>query len=142
MKRLLFAKANNLVVIVLSILLGATLATNWARPNNSYAVDPQTTTAEQKATLKQIEDGFTGIAEKVEPAVVTIDARATPKAQDEEAPRAQRRRPQQDDDNGPFGDIPDFFRRFGVPSPDSAPARSGIGRHRARGRQGRLRADE
>ena len=76
MKRLLFAKANNLVVILLSVMLGATLATNWARPNNSYAVDPQTTTAEQKATLKQVEDGFTGIAEKVEPVVDRIQARA------------------------------------------------------------------
>jgi Do/DeqQ family serine protease len=124
MKRLLFAKANNLVVIVLSIMLGATLATNWARPNNSYAVDPQTSAAEQKATLKQVEDGFTGIAEKVEPTVVTIEARATPKAE-EDAPRAQRR--PQNDDNNPFGDLPlpDFFRRFGSPSPDAAPARSG-----------------
>jgi serine protease Do len=124
MKRLLFAKANNLVVILLSITLGATLATNWARPNNSYAVDPQTTAAEQKATLKQVEDGFTGIAEKVEPTVVTIEARAVPKAQ-EDAPRTQQRRRQQDDGNSPFGDLPDLFRQFGAPSPDTAPARSG-----------------
>jgi len=125
MKRLLFAKANNLVVIVLSIMLGATLATNWARPNNSYAVDPQTTAAEQKATLKQVEDGFTSLAEKVEPTVVTIDARSTPKAQEEDAPKAQRRRAQPDDENSPFGDLPDLFRRFGAPSPDTAPSRSG-----------------
>jgi len=127
MKRLLFAKANNLVVILLSVMLGATLATNWARPNKSYAVDPQTTTAEQKATLKQIEDGFTGIAERVEPTVVTIEARATPKATDD-APRTQQRRPAPDngnDPNSPFGDLPDLFRRFGTPAPDTAPARSG-----------------
>jgi serine protease Do len=128
LKRLLFAKANNLVVILLSVALGAALATNWSRPNSLYAVDPETTTAAQKATLKTIEDGFTSIAEKVEPMVVTIEARATPQANDEEnAPRAQRRRaPQPDEDEGnPFGQFPfpDLFRRF--EGPDRAPARSG-----------------
>jgi serine protease Do len=124
LKRLLFAKANNLVVILLSVALGFALASNWSRPNSLYAVDPQTTTAAQKATLKQIEDGFTTIAEKAEPTVVTIEARANPKAADENPRVQQRRRPQPDDENGnPFGDLPDFFRRFGAP--DTAPSRSG-----------------
>jgi serine protease Do len=128
LKRLLFGRANNLVVILLSVALGGALATNWTRSNSLYAVDPQTTTAAQKATLKQIEDGFTGIAEKVEPTVVTIEARALARANaDENAPRAPRRRTPRPDneEQNPFGQFPfpDLFRGF--ESPDAPPARSG-----------------
>jgi serine protease Do len=129
LKRMLFAKANNLVVILLSVALGAALASNWTRPNSLYAVDPETTTAAQKATLKQIEDGFTGIADKVEPTVVTIEARSVPQAgEEQERPRqrVQRRNDQNPFPEGfPFGEMPfpDLFRQFG--GPEAAPQRSG-----------------
>jgi serine protease Do len=124
MKKLLFAKANNLVVIMLSIALGGALATNWSRPNRLYAIDAPATSAAQKATLREIEDGFATIAEKVEPSVVTIEARSMPKASDNEnQPRTRRRAPQGDDENSPFGGVPfpDIFRRFEMPDPDTMP---------------------
>src|SRR5947209_20551257 len=93
LKRLLFAKANNLVVILLSIALGGALATNWTRPNRLYAVDQPTTSAAQKATLKEIEDGFANIADKVEPTVVTVRARSAPRASDTETPPRTRPAP-------------------------------------------------
>src|SRR5947207_4456769 len=103
LKRLLFAKANNLVVILLSIALGGALATNWSRPNRLYAVDQPTTSAAQKATLREIEDGFANIADKVEPTVVTVRARSAPRASDETQPRTRRRAPANpDDENAPF----------------------------------------
>jgi len=87
LKRLLFAKANNLVVILLSIALGGALATNWSRPNRLYAVDQPTTSAAQKATLHEIEDGFSNIADKVEPTVVTVSARSSARTTDATQPR-------------------------------------------------------
>src|SRR5437660_11962354 len=102
LKRLLFAKANNLVVILLSIALGGALATNWSRPNRLYAVDQPTTAAAQKATLREIEDGFANIADKVEPTVVTVSARSAARVADETQPRTRRRAPNPDDENSPF----------------------------------------
>jgi Do/DeqQ family serine protease len=123
LKRLLFAKANNLVVILLSVALGGALATNWSRPNRLYAVDQPTTSAAQKATLREIEDGFANIADKVEPTVVTVSARSAGRTSDETQPRARRRTPNPDDENAPFGNAPfgEFFRRFQFEDPDAAP---------------------
>jgi Do/DeqQ family serine protease len=115
-KEWLFArKSNNLVVIGLSVMLGASLSSSWMRPNQAVAVDQKVTSAEQKVALERIEGAFTSIAERVEPTVVTISAKATPRQQEEERPR--RRRLDEEQEGGPFGFPFDFFRRFDGPNP-------------------------
>jgi serine protease Do len=119
-KELLFAKkSNNLVVIALSMALGGTLTGSWMRPNQAVAVDHQATSTEQKAALARIEDAFTSIAEKVEPTVVTIEAKATVRqSAQEETPQPRRRRGNPDDEDGQGFSFPfDFFRGFQGPSP-------------------------
>jgi serine protease Do len=128
-KDLLFArKSNNLVVIALSMALGGTLAGSWMRPNQAVAVDRQATSTEQKATLARIEDAFTSIAEKVEPTVVTIEARATVRQSSQDRPQLRRRQPDGDpgdgndnDNNGPSFPF-DFFRNFQGPNTGPSPA--------------------
>jgi serine protease Do len=76
---LLQKRSNNLVVIALSTALGGTLAGRWVGENRAVAGDHDVRLTEQRAALALLEDGFTAIADAVEPAVVTIQARATPR---------------------------------------------------------------
>jgi serine protease Do len=114
---------NNLVLVVLCVLVGAALASNGFQVRRATAQGASAATQEQKALLSALENAFTSIAEQVEPAVVSIEARSTvrPAADD------SRRQPNQDDQggqgdpgdqDGPFS-LPDLFRRFGTPQPRS-----------------------
>lgn len=65
--------ASLVIIILLSIALGASLAVNFSSgPTPAYAVDPQTTAAQNKAALYQLQDAFTSIVEQTLPSVVSI----------------------------------------------------------------------
>jgi serine protease Do len=116
---MLAKRSNNLVVIALSLALGGTLANTWTRPNEAVAVDQQVVSSDQKAALARIEDAFTSIADRVEPTVVTISARATVQQSQNTQPRNRRQRG--DDEDGPG--VPfEFFRNFEGPERMPAPA--------------------
>jgi Do/DeqQ family serine protease len=117
----MFAKrSNNLAVIALSIALGGTMASTWTRPNQAVAVDQAVVSSDQKAALARIEDAFTSIAERVEPMVVTISAKATIRQSQDTRPR--QRRPQSEDEDGPGGFPFEFFRNFEGPDRSPSPA--------------------
>ncbi|MDI6828494.1 MAG: Do family serine endopeptidase [Armatimonadota bacterium] len=64
--------ASLLLIIVLSIALGASLAMNFSGRNTAYAVDQQTARIQQRAALKQMQEGFISIADEILPSVVSI----------------------------------------------------------------------
>nr|AIA11915.1 PDZ domain protein [uncultured bacterium] len=118
----MFAKrSNNLAVIALSVALGGTLASTWTRPNQAVATDQGVVSSDQKAALARIEDAFTSIADRVEPTVVTISAKATVRQSQNTQPRQRRQRG--DDEDGSFGGVPfEFFRQFEAPDRSPSPA--------------------
>ncbi|MDH7482524.1 MAG: Do family serine endopeptidase [Armatimonadota bacterium] len=71
-KYILSKPASLLVVIALSIALGASLAMNFSGQNTAYAVDQQTAKIAQRAALKQMQEGFISIADEILPSVVSI----------------------------------------------------------------------
>jgi serine protease Do len=135
MKRFLFARSNNLVVIALSIALGVSIATQWhgaatqAQPATQatrHAVSP-----DQKALLGTLQDAFSNIAEAAEPFVVTVKAAPTAHEQPEGSDQGQGQRPRrqlripQGDEDVPFGlpfDMRDFMRQRGEEGPDVSPS--------------------
>lgn len=133
-KEWMFArKSNNAVVIALSVALGGAMTSTWTRPNQAVAVDQQVVTSDQKAALARIEDAFTSIAERVEPTVVTISAKATIRQSQDTRPRQRPplgrdglgpSRPQNEDEDGPSGDPFEFFRR-NFESPERGPSPAG-----------------
>src|SRR4051794_34720576 len=111
-KKFLFARSNNLVVIGLSVALGAAVATHWGRDNaQAQTAARRTLPPEQKATLRNLQDAFANIAENAEPFVVTINARPNPAQRPESendrsdrgrrAPRVFRDDDEQDGPNAP-----------------------------------------
>src|SRR4051794_29168047 len=104
---------NNLVLILLCVLLGASLATHGFRVQRATAQGNSAATQEQRALLHALEDAFTSIADQVEPTVVSIEARSTvkPAAADD-----SRQPDDPNDQDGPFS-LPDLFRRFQNPQP-------------------------
>ncbi|MCC6442911.1 MAG: trypsin-like peptidase domain-containing protein [Armatimonadetes bacterium] len=138
-KEILLAKqASLMVVIVLSIALGAALATNWSQ--HAYVSDRQAfaqnqpaetpVTPQQKSVLVAMEDAFTSIAKQVEPSVVNIQAERTIKpVQNPQQPGQFRfRGPGRDDNGDPFSE---FFRFFDqqpqMPSPRGRASAGGTG---------------
>src|SRR5687768_11150134 len=117
---MLAKRSNNLAVIVLSVALGGTLASTWTRPNQAVAVDQAVVSSDQKAALSRIEDAFTSIADRVEPTVVTISAKATVRQSQNTQPRP--RRPRGDDEDGLPGLPFEFFRNFEAPDRGPSPA--------------------
>jgi serine protease Do len=106
---------NNLILVVLSVLLGASVASNGFQVRRATAQGNSAATQEQKALLTALENAFTSIADQVEPAVVSIEARSTVRP----AADTPRRPPgEEEDQEGPFS-LPDLFRRFGTPQPRS-----------------------
>jgi serine protease Do len=75
--RFLARRSSPLGVILLSAALGASLAVHGAGSDRADARDGRERRMEGKAALALLEDGFAAVAEKVEPAVVTVTARAT-----------------------------------------------------------------
>jgi len=112
---------NNLALIALSAVLGASLATGGFRTERATAQGTSSSTPqEQKALLQALENAFTSIADQVEPSVVTITARSTvkPAANDQ---RGGGGGGDEDPQDGPFS-LPDLFRRFNSPQPRSGPS--------------------
>lgn len=123
MKRFLLARSsNNLTVILLSTALGASVAGLW-RGNSAHSAPPESRTisVEQKQMLTTLQDAFAGIAEQVEPYVVTVTARAKPVERPEPRSEEERARPrrgfQPGDRDLPFG-FPFDFRDLVPPSGD------------------------
>ena len=70
---------NNLVLILLCVILGASLASHGFQVQRATAQGNSAATQEQRALLHALEDAFTSIADQVEPTVVSIEARSTVK---------------------------------------------------------------
>src|SRR5437899_205731 len=123
LKTLLAVRFNNLFLVLLCGVLGASVSTGGFRVLRAAAQSstppPQSasSTSEQKALLRAMEDAFSSIADQVEPAVVTIEARsnARPVANEPKGGGGE------DDQDGPFS-LPDLFRRFGQPQPREGPS--------------------
>jgi serine protease Do len=116
-KTLLTVRFNNLFLVLLCLLLGASLASGGFHVRHAAAQTGTTSPQEQKALLRALEDAFSSIADQVEPCVVTIEARSTTKPA-----TSQPRDPGNgDDQEGPFS-LPDLFRRFGTPQPREGPS--------------------
>ncbi len=75
-KLLVIRRLELLVVAVLCLALGASLAVNIVG-STAYAVDKATTTQQQRAALHNLEDAFSSIAEEVLPSVVKITSERT-----------------------------------------------------------------
>src|SRR5436190_10647572 len=91
--RFLAGRPNNLVVIGLSVALGASLATQWRGPSAAQAQAApdmrRPLTADQKAVLRSLQDAFATIAQNTEPFVVTVTARATAQERPSTGSRSQ-----------------------------------------------------
>jgi serine protease Do len=122
-KTLLTVRYNNLFLVFLCVLLGASLATGGFRVQRASAQGSTSTPQEQKALLHALEDAFTGIADQVEPAVVTVEARSNARPTATQSPGQDGGDDPQD---GPFS-LPDLFRRFGQPQPRSEGPSTGSG---------------
>src|SRR5262249_57037133 len=88
-RRVLYGRANHLLVVGLSMALGASLASQWhgVRPLQAQTAAPRPSLApEQKHLLRTLQDSFATIAESAEPFVVTISARAAPPQRTDPAP--------------------------------------------------------
>src|SRR6188768_2761525 len=85
---------NNLTLVALSVLLGASVASNGFRTERATAQGTSSATPEQKALLHALENAFTSIAEQVEPTVVSIEAKSTVRP----AADSQRRQPSDEDE--------------------------------------------
>lgn len=113
MKRFLLARSsNNLTVILLSTALGASAAGLW-RSTTAHSAPPESRRAlsvEQKQVLSTLQDAFAGIAEQVEPYVVTVTARAKQAERPEPRSENDRQRPRRFQVPGGEGDAP-----FGFP---------------------------
>jgi serine protease Do len=97
-EQFLVRRSSPLGVILLSAALGASLAGRGTGSGSAAAGDGRERRAEGRTTLALLEEGFTAVAEKVEPAVVTVSARASA--------RPRRSLP----DEGPNGLLPAPFR--------------------------------
>ena len=75
--RFLARRSTPLGVILLSATLGASFSGHGVGPDRADARDGRERRMEGKAALALLEDGFAAVAEKVEPAVVTVTARTT-----------------------------------------------------------------
>jgi serine protease Do len=104
---------NNLFLLCLCVLLGASLASGGFRVQRATAQGSTSNPQEQKALLRALEDAFTSISDQVEPSVVTIEARSNARPTANEPPSQDGGDNPQD---GPFS-LPDLFRRFGQPQP-------------------------
>jgi serine protease Do len=109
---------NNLVLVLLCVLVGASLASNGFQGRRATAQGNSAATTEQKQLLRALENAFTPIADQVEPSVVSIEARSTVRPAADTPRRPQDREEDQGDPEGPFS-LPDLFRRFGTPQPRS-----------------------
>jgi Do/DeqQ family serine protease len=121
LQALALVRYTNLSLVVLSLLLGASLATSGFRVQRATAQGSTATHQEQKALLHALEDAFTSIADQVEPTVVSIEARSAVRPVADDARRQQNPNDGGDDQDGPFS-LPDLFRRFGQPQPRSGTA--------------------
>jgi serine protease Do len=116
---------NNLSLMALSLVLGASLASGGFRTERAVAQGTSSSTPqEQKALLQALENAFTSIADQVEPAVVTIEARSTVRPAADEPRRGGGN--DEDPQDGPFS-LPDLFRRFNTPQPRGGGASTGSG---------------
>lgn len=100
-------RTSHVGVILLSATLGASLAGRGTGDGRAAANDGRERRAEGKAALALLEDGFAAIAEKVEPSVVTVTARAS----------APRRLPEGESDDGSLSGPFSFTDRSGAPPP-------------------------
>ncbi|MFN3652717.1 MAG: trypsin-like peptidase domain-containing protein [Armatimonadota bacterium] len=119
-RELLKAKTNNWAVCLLSASVLALAVSNWGRPSpvvaQAPANGPVKMSGESRAVLNALEDAFVNIADSVEPAVVTIEARAEPPAAGRERPAPDGGMIQDDDVPAPFRD---FLRRLPQGGPDA-----------------------
>lgn len=101
-KLLLTRRIELVVVAVLCLALGASLATNIAG-SAAYAAEKASTVQEQRAALRSLEDAFSSIAEQTLPSVVKITSERTVTT----------------GSSAPFSD--DFFRSFpfSIPVPEN-----------------------
>ncbi len=95
------------LLVVLSMALGASLFGNLARHDTAYAVDQKTVTQEQRAVLYDLQSAFTSLAEQITPSVVSI----TSIHEDHPAESSA----EQDPDDNPFKGLP-FPFPFSTPS--------------------------
>ncbi len=117
------AGGNTAVVVLLSTALGASLAANWLRPDTSHAQN-EARPREGRQVLTALQDAFTTIADQVEPAVVTISARADAPTATEGAPK--RMQNPFDDESVPFP-FRDLFKDFQGGGPGSPSVRPSTG---------------
>jgi serine protease Do len=108
-RKYLFARSNNIVVIVLSVALGASVAAHWRSGAQAQPAAPRVLAPEQRAMLRTFQDAFASIAASAEPFVVTVTARASAPESATRQPRSERGR-QRRDFNLPF-DLREFFGR-------------------------------
>jgi serine protease Do len=122
MKNWLLQKSSTGTIVLLSAALGASLAGRWDRPAPASATDQATVRGEQRAALALLQEGFTSLADRVEPTVVSIESVRTPAegSTDNEAGPSE----------NPFEGSPfaPFFHQFGGPgTPQTQRARgSGV----------------
>src|SRR5438128_2074825 len=75
-KSLHLIRFNNLFLILLCLALGGSLASGGYVIRHAAAETSTATNPEQKALLHALEDAFTSIADQVEPAVVSVEAKS------------------------------------------------------------------
>jgi len=99
MKTLVSRRARLVLVIVLSMALGISLAVNLSGRDAAYALDRKATAQEHCAALHELQDAFTSIVDEVVPSVVSITSTRTVET------------------NGTMPGLEEFFKNFPFPVP-------------------------
>ena len=99
----LSGRAGPILLIVLAVALGASLATNLSGRDAAYATDQKTVTQQQRAALYELQNAFTSLVDEVLPSVVSIESKWT------NGSRAVPR------------EFEDFFKEFPFPFPFPQP---------------------